>query len=297
MLSILTHIARATRSGLRRYPRALYASALGRPAVASGPGNGDLRGVADAELGATWLGHGTVLLRLGGQTVLLDPVFSDRIGMRLGGRTLGLERLMPVPVGLAGLPAIDIILITHAHFDHLDVPTLQVLASPRTRVITARRTGALIPQGFGQVMELDWAQRVQIGTLHIEAIRPRHWGSRTAWDRGRGFNSYVLRDPDGRGVLLTGDTAMTDAFDKIGDLALAAFGIGSYEPWRHAHATPEESWEMFMNAGAARLLPVHHSTFPLGDEPVDEPMQRLLAEAGNKAAKIIDPVPGRIWTP
>jgi L-ascorbate metabolism protein UlaG (beta-lactamase superfamily) len=228
--------------------------------------------------------------------ILVDPVFSDRIGVNVGGMTIGLQRLAPVPFEPAHLPPIDVILISHAHFDHLDRPTLQGLVSSRTTVITARRTRRLIPAGFNRVIELDWDQDMVFKGVHIAAVRPAHWGARTALDLRRGYNSYVLREAqDGRGVLLAGDTALTEAFDSLEGLALAVMGIGSYEPWEHAHATPEQAWRMFTGSGAAHLLPVHHSTFPLGDEPEGEPMRRLLAAASEQAHRVIVAGPGAVW--
>ena len=296
----LQRVAKATRSGLRRYPRAIFdsirdptASALRAQAGSNRP----LPDLAPHDLAAVWLGHATVLLRYGGKTILADPVFAHRLGLALGPVSFGLPRHSPAPVRETELPPVDLLLISHAHFDHLDRPTLRRLANPDTRVVTARRTSRLIPRGFGDVVELDWDQELRIGDLTLAALRPAHWGARTAVDRRRGYNSYVLRDSraKGGGVLLAGDTAYTDAFRGLSSLALAVLGIGSYEPWAHAHATPEEAWRMFQDCGAARMLPVHHSTFPLGDEHIDEPMQRLLAAAGPESGRIIQATPGSIW--
>lgn len=301
MLHSVRRVIQATRSGLRRYPTALLDSTLHAAGLVRTHGHTQrhqhdhFHRMMHGPLAASWLGHGSVLLRHAGKTVLVDPVFSDRIGVSLAGRTIGLGRFDPLPFDPAHLPRVDLVLITHAHFDHLDRPTLRALANPTTTLITARRTAGLIPQGFGEVRELDWNQSVRLDDLHIAAIRPRHWGARTAIDRARGYNSYLLRDPEGRGVLLAGDTAHTDAFDRLGDLDLAVLGIGSYEPWAHAHATPEEAWSMFRSMGARRLLPVHHSTFPLGDEPRHEPIQRLRAASNGLHASIIELPPGRVW--
>jgi L-ascorbate metabolism protein UlaG (beta-lactamase superfamily) len=240
-----------------------------------------------------------VLVRLAGMNVLIDPVFAHRIGLSLGSVTIGLQRHRPAPVRAEDLPPLDLILISHAHFDHLDKPTLRRLANPKTTVITARQTRDLIPEGFAHVLELDWDRTLHFRGLNIEAIRPAHWGARTAIDRRRGYNSYILRDNSpsrhGRGVLLAGDTAYTDAFTRVTDLALAVMGIGSYDPWTHAHATPEETWEMFTHTGAPKLLPVHHSTFPLGDEAIEEPMTRLMARARDQVNKVIGADQGQVW--
>lgn len=290
-------VMKAARSGLKRYPRALYES-LRFPFGPRGPGPAASGAplLGSESLAAMWLGHGTVLVRIGGVNVLMDPVFSHRIGVSVGGMTIGLPRLMPMPIDPRQLPEVDLILISHAHFDHLDRPTLRRMTSGKTVVVTSRRTRKLIPPGFARVIELDWGQDMVFNGLRIEAMRPAHWGARTALDRQRGYNSYVVRETKDRlGVLLTGDTAMTDAFKSLDELTLAVFGIGSYEPWEHAHATPEQAWNMFAACGATTLLPVHHSTFPLGDEGEGEPMRRLLEAAGDQADRVVVGPAGTVW--
>jgi L-ascorbate metabolism protein UlaG (beta-lactamase superfamily) len=259
-----------------------------------------------ASAAATWLGHCSVLLRFAGMTILTDPVWSSRIGVRIGGRTIGIPRLHAPPIPLASLPPIDLILISHAHIDHLDRPTLLHLARPHTRVITARHTASLIPKGFARVDELHWDQTLDVGPLHLRAIRPNHWGARTAWDRHRGFNSYWLTDsampaptaPAPRSILFAGDTAMTDAFDHLhADTPdLAIMGIGAYDPFERAHATPEQVWQMASAMRARRLMPVHFGTFRLSDEPPGDPMRRLLAaaSASPQAPTILTPALAQI---
>lgn len=314
--SLARTLAAAARSTLRRYPshfaeslrekRARDASGGSVPAVAPPPVP-----VIEvppmplaARLAAAWMGHASVLLRLGGQrgiTILTDPVFSDRIGMRVGSRTVGVRRMAPAPV-LTPQP-IDIVLISHAHFDHLDRPTLERLASPDTIVVTAKGTRRLIPLApgrsrsrsprFARVIELDWHESVDIRGITITAYKPRHWGARTLLDRHRGYNAYVLETKRER-VLFAGDTAFTRAFDRIA-ADLAIFGIGAYDPWEHAHATPEQVWEMFTSMRASVLLPMHHSTFQLGDDLPGESMHRLLAAAGpHNAARVLRLPPGEV---
>ncbi len=287
--------AAATASGLRRYPRDLAESIrdVARTRTDGAGAPPDLRGLHEHELAAAWLGHASVLLRQGGVTLLVDPVFSRRIGPRLGPLTLGPAR-RSCPVDPSTLPPADAILITHAHYDHLDRPTLAALASSRTTVITARGTRGLIPRGFRHVIELDWDDEREIENLAVRAIRPAHWGARAWLDFGRGFNSYVIVSDDRR-TIAAGDTARTDAFRGVGPIDLALFGIGAYDPWQHKHATPEQVWEMFTAAPGARLLPVHHSTFELSDEHRDEPMRRLLAAAGADHVRIIVVEPGHVW--
>jgi L-ascorbate metabolism protein UlaG (beta-lactamase superfamily) len=277
--------ARAARSQIRRYPRHLLESLHPRtlregPFAAATDTREHLESLRSQSLAAVWLGHAGVLLALEGRLILVDPVLSARIGVRLGPLVLGKSRLEPAPLAPEDLPRADLLLLTHAHFDHLDRPTLRALAHPRTVVLTARRTRRLVPRGFGAVIEVDWNQVHERLGLRIEAIRPAHWGARAIVDRARGFNSYLIEAEASR-VLLAGDTAATDAFDALGAVDLAVFGIGAYDPWIHAHATPEEVWGMFHRLGGRWLMPMHHSTFQLGDEPPEDPMRRLLAAAGD----------------
>jgi L-ascorbate metabolism protein UlaG (beta-lactamase superfamily) len=243
-----------------------------------------------------WVGHATVLLSMEGEggrrfNILTDPVFSDRIGVTLGPRTFGLRRLSRPAITESMLPPIDVVLLSHAHFDHLDRPTLRRLAMGAARgatVVTAARTSRLVPAGFKNVLELPWSHAIDVGPLRIDAIRPAHWGARTAIDRRRGFNSYVLHS-NGRRVLFAGDTAATDAFERIGPVDLSIFGVGAYEPWEHAHATPEQVWAMFrhLRGNDGKLLPMHHSTFDLGEERPGEPLARLEAAAGSAWQSVV----------
>lgn len=295
----LRRAAAIARSGLRRYPRELLNSLALNGAPPFRPPDAltvapELARLVDHHLGAVWLGHASVLARVEGLTVLSDPVFSDRVGLTVGPLTFGIQRLAPVPFHETALPPIDVILLTHAHFDHFDRPTLRRLVSERTTVVTARNTGRLVPRGFGRVIELDWTTEIEIGGVRIKAVRPAHWGARLAYDRFRGFNSYLLQSASAR-VLFGGDTAKTDAFRNLGPIDLAVLGIGAYEPWNHHHANPEEVWEMFMDFRGRHLLPMHHSTFRLGEEHKDEPMQRLLAAARGYEHKIVGRSMGEVW--
>ncbi len=292
-----------TRSGIIRYPRELRASLRRGEGLAHALTLEQSEAVVDeasrADLAAVWIGHATVLLRLGQRWILTDPVFSERVGVQLAGYTFGLGRLMPPAIAPEVLPALDLVLVSHAHFDHLDAPTLRKLARRSTAVVTAARTRRLVPHGFGEVHELDWDRDLEVAGLRVRAMRPEHWGARAAFDRARGYNSYVVEGAQRR-VLFAGDTADTRAFGAVGPLDLAIFGIGGYEPWEHAHATPEQVWRMASEAGAEHLLPVHHSTFPQSDEPAGEPMQRLLRAAGAPESRegglrVIPAGPGELW--
>lgn len=303
-LTPLRRSTRAIRSGLRRYPPELLASFLRRGLVSSagsthasaGVGN-LLEGLAPHGLAIVWLGHASMLATLGDATLAVDPVLSERIGPRVLGRTWGPLRRAPVPAPASSLTGVDLILLTHAHFDHLDRPTLEALASEKTTVVTPIRCGRLLPRGFARVVELAPGARFEHRGLRIEAIAPRHWGARLVLDRRRGSLAYAVAHEEGT-ILFAGDTAYTTALaeanERVGAVDVAAFGIGAYDPWEHMHATPEQVWRMFLGLGARYLLPVHHSTFELSDEPLDEPVRRLLAAAGDDAPRVMNALPGEI---
>jgi L-ascorbate metabolism protein UlaG (beta-lactamase superfamily) len=229
-------------------------------------------------LHAAWLGHSTVLLRIDGVTLLTDPVFSDRVGLNIGPLTLGLKRIVSPALRSAQTPRPDIVLLSHAHMDHFDMPSLRSLESGRTAVVTAAKTSDLlrVPR-YGAVHELSWNQEVRIGDLTVKAFEVKHWGARMQTDTYRGFNGYVIESPRHR-VLFGGDTAMTGLFRALRTsrpIDLAIMPIGAYNPWIHAHCTPEQALSMANDAGADRFLPVHHRTFQLGGEPYDEPLERI----------------------
>lgn len=292
----LKFLAKAMRSTMRRYPADVAAAlrAGGSPAPVHEPldrawgelpEQPGLRGVA-------WLGQCTMLLRFGDVTILTDPVLLSHVGMRVGKKTIGPRRLLP-PLHIPGIPRPDLVLISHAHYDHLDRPSLKLISHSGAEVITARHTRGLVPRGFAGIHELDWGHETRFRGIRIRAIRPRHWGARTGWDRHRRYNSYLLDDGTHR-VLFVGDTAHTEAFAQVGPVDLAIFGIGAYDPWEHAHATPEQVWQMASSMPAQYLLPVHHSTFHQSDEPHGEPMERLLAAAGADAGRVIQAAPGDV---
>lgn len=283
------------RSGLRRYPAAIRQSLL-VPTPGLAVADGQPVNIDKHDVVGTWLGHASVFLRVGELTVLTDPVLSSRIGLRLGRVTLGLDRLQPPALDVHTLPRIDVVLISHAHFDHLDRPTLLRLADERTTVITARRTARLIPDGFGRIIELDWGEEARVGRVSFGAVRPTHWGARRWLDQRRGYNSYLIRGADQR-LFFAGDTAYTDSFREVGPVDLAIVGIGAYDPWIHAHASPEQAWEMANAMHAKCVMPVHHSTFELSDEHIDEPMRRLLEAAGHEHDRVVARHTGELWTP
>lgn len=244
---------------------------------------------SDRGLYAAWLGHTTVLMKIDGFTILTDPVLSNRVGIDLKLFTVGLKRLVKPALALEDLPKIDLVLLSHAHFDHFDLPTLRRLENRGTAVVTAAKTSDLLRvRHYGVVHELGWGGRVPVGPLEIRAFRVKHWGARMRSDTYRGYNGYTLEAGRYR-VLFGGDTAFTTSFRPLKTsrpFDLAVMPIGAYNPWIHSHSTPEQSLQMANDAGAEFFLPVHHQTFTLSREPYLEPIERAYAAAGRNTDRI-----------
>lgn len=229
----------------------------------------------------SWLGHATVLINFYGFWILTDPALADRVGIQLGLGTAGPRRLIAPALQFKDLPPIDLLLISHAHMDHLDLPTLRRFPR-KTRVITARLTSDLLVKGGRElVTELGWNESATVenanGELEVRAFEVKHWGQRWPSELERGYNGYILRR-EGKALLFGGDTALIDSFSNLrsyGPFEAAIMPIGAYRPWIRNHCTPEEALQMSESAGAKHIVPVHHQTFRLSDEPMMEPIERM----------------------
>lgn len=255
----------------------------------------------DNALTAAWLGHSTVLLNFYGVTILTDPVLMSRVGADLGVGTIGPKRAIAPALTVNELPPIDLILLSHAHMDHLDVPTLRQFGE-ETQVVTARRTADILRRTrLKHRHELGWGEKTTIQTRHgevtVEGIEVNHWGARWQRDIHRGYNGYLL-SREGKQVIFGGDTAMTDAFRSLGSRgrhALAIMPIGAYNPWIRAHCTPEEAVQMANDAGAEHILPIHHQAFNLGREPFNEPIERFQEALSKEPDRIALREVGETW--
>jgi L-ascorbate metabolism protein UlaG (beta-lactamase superfamily) len=225
-----------------------------------------------------------VLLKIDGFTILTDPILGARCGVRMGPVTVGLRRLVLPAVPRAQLPHIDLILLSHAHFDHFDLATLRGLERSGTAVVTAKYTSDLLRvRRYQSVTEVGWGERVRVGPLSLLGIPVKHWGARMRSDVHRGYNGYLIETARHR-VVFGGDTA------------LAIMPIGAYDPWIHVHCNPEQAWRMGADCGAEHLLPVHHQTFRLSHEPYLEPVERFLAAAGAHSGRVIATRVGHEWS-
>ena len=249
----------------------------------------------DAELTAAWIGHATVLINFFGIKILTDPVLFARIGIRLPGFTIGPKRLTAPALEFHELPKIDVVLLSHAHFDHFDLRTLHRF-DETTCVVTAPNTADLLKwTRLRDVTELRWGEEKSLntpaGAVTISAFQVKHWGARKQRDTYRGYNGYVMesRSRGRRRILFGGDTAMTNTFaelSKHGPVDLAIMSIGAYNPWIQSHCTPEQAIEMANSAGARFIMPVHHQTFRLSFEPFREPIERFQAALSSTPERI-----------
>ena len=249
----------------------------------------------DAELTAAWIGHATVLINFFGIKILTDPVLFARIGIRLPGFTIGPKRLTAPALEFHELPKIDVVLLSHAHFDHFDLRTLHRF-DETTCVVTAPNTADLLKwTRLRDVTELRWGEEKSLntpaGAVTISAFQVKHWGARKQRDTYRGYNGYVMesRSRGRRRILFGGDTTMTNTFAELsqhGPVDLAIMSIGAYNPWIQSHCTPEQAIEMANSAGARFIMPVHHQTFRLSFEPFREPIERFQAALSSTPERI-----------
>lgn len=238
----------------------------------------------------TWIGHVTFLLQLGGLNILTDPHFGPRASPL---PFAGPERRVPLPLTMDELPRIDVALLSHNHYDHLDRGSVRALArqagGPPLFLLPLGLARWFRRQGIASVVELDWWQRHRVGGVEFHFLPCQHWSKRTPWDTNRSLWGGWLVDAGFR-FYFAGDTGYSrdfiDIYTRFGSVDLAALPIGAYAPrWFMApqHVDPEESVQIFQDLRPRRAVAMHWGTFVLTDEPLDEPPRRLaaaLARAG-----------------
>jgi L-ascorbate metabolism protein UlaG (beta-lactamase superfamily) len=240
--------------------------------------------VPSGQVAATFIGHSTFLLQFEHLTVLTDPIFAERAGP-LG--HLGPKRVRPPAMRLEALPRIDVVLVSHNHYDHLDLATLRWLARERCpRIVTALGNRAWLERhGVTNVVELDWWQSEEVVPgLRVTGTPAQHFAARTPWDRCRTlWNGFMLHMTTGS-VFFCGDSGWGPHFDAIrercGEPGLALLPIGAYEPrWfmTSVHMNPDEAVRAHCALGARQSLGMHFGTFKLTDEGIDAPLRDLAA--------------------
>ena len=237
---------------------------------------------------ATWIGHSTVLIQIGNTTILTDPVMFDRIGLYVLGYTIGLQRYTKPAIPVEQLPKIDVVLLSHAHIDHMDFETLNWLTnrSPnQISCITAKNTADIINDlKWKSLTELDWNESISINGVNIIGREVLHNGWRLPGEKcrrdgykrtGRSYNGYVI-ELDGLRIAFGGDTAYTKSFTEFGNTDVSIMPIGAYQGYSDNHCTPEEALQMTKMMKSPVILPIHFGTFHQSSEPVWEPIHRLI---------------------
>ena len=242
---------------------------------------------SDSTITAAWIGHATVLINFFGTTIITDPVFAECVGINLFGfLKIGPKRLVAPAMTIDELPKIDLILLSHAHFDHLDISSLKKF-DENIPVVMAKNTADVLQNlDFKKVKELDWGEKFFVAGLEIEAHRVKHFGWRYPWEtdrsrgnmEGRSFSAYLI-SKNGKHIFFGGDTAYQEYFKPIGErnieIELAIMPIGAYNPWISVHANPEQAVQMAQHLNAKNILPIHWHTYTLSSEPIAEPLERL----------------------
>ncbi len=226
----------------------------------------------EGEIGITWIGHASFLIQTREQNLLIDPNWAKWLKV--------FKRMKHPGLHLNDLPAIDLVLVTHAHFDHLDRKTLRGVAADQPIVVPFEVGNLVHDLGFRSVHELHYWESYECGPAKITLTPAHHWGARVLHDSHRGFGGFVI-EVGGRTIYHCGDTAYFEGFREIGErhaIDVALLPIGAYDPpsGREVHMTPEEALRAFVELGAQRMVPMHYGTFRLSYEPLHEPPERLL---------------------
>lgn len=247
-------------------------------------------------LRARWLGHASVLLEVDGVRIMTDPVLSRRVSPF---QFVGPARLHAAPIAIADLKNVDAVVISHDHFDHLDMETIQALGRGGTHFFVGLGIGAHLERWgvpAAQVHDMDWWERAEVRGVAIHCVPARHYSGRKSMDNSTLWSSWMIRGPQ-HSVYFSGDTGYAGHFKEIrarlGSPELALLKIGAYgDTWADIHMTPESAVRAHRDLGAAVMLPVHWATFNLAYHAWDEPILRALKAAQSEGVRMITPHPG-----
>jgi len=256
---------------------------------------------SDKEVTVAWLGHASFLINFCGTKIIIDPALGSRIGVTpLGGKTIGPARYVPAALNSGEVGSVDLILVSHAHTDHFDYPTLRQLQSINTIAVTAKNTGNLW-QGmkFRSIEEMHWSDSRSFAGLKVSAIEGKHWGARLPWNKGMEANSFLL-SKNGINIFFSGDTGYTELIQQQLHgipIDLAIMGIAAYAPksFEARHSTPEQAWKMAEEMSAKWVIPMHWGTFKLSGEPMEEPIARFRQALAGQMEKVAIQEVGASW--
>jgi L-ascorbate metabolism protein UlaG (beta-lactamase superfamily) len=247
-------------------------------------------------LRATWLGHSTVLIEIGGVRVLTDPVWGPRASPS---RFAGPKRFQPVPVRLRAMPPLDLVIVSHDHYDHLDYPTIRELARHDVPFVTSLGVGAHL-EAWGvrpeRIVELDWweSHRLPHADVTVTAAPSQHFSGRSLKDRNATLWSSMIVRSQAHAVFFSGDTGLTPEYRRIGErlgpFDLVMLEVGAFHPaWGDIHLGPDNALKALGLLGSGALLPVHWGTFSLAMHAWDQPAEALLELAPKTGARLVMP--------
>ncbi|BBZ31822.1 MBL fold metallo-hydrolase [Mycolicibacterium confluentis] len=254
-----------------------------------------------ADLAVTWFGHSSAVIEVDGYRILADPVWSERCSPS---KVVGPQRLHPVPAPLEALPAIDAVIISHDHYDHLDISTAQHLAGSQNALFFVPLGIGVHLRGWGiphdRIVELDWGQAQQLGELQIVCTPARHFSGRFLTRNATLWSSWAVIGPRHR-AFFGGDTGYTTSFADIGaeygPFDLTLMPVGAYHPgWPDIHMNPEDAVRAHRDvtdAGSGLFIPIHWATFRLAPHPWSEPIERMLIAARDAQVAAAVPRPGQ----
>ena len=254
----------------------------------------------DDEINVAWIGHATVLINFFGKYILTDPVFFEAVGVYIEGYILGPRRASLPALMLEDIPKPDIVLLSHAHMDHMDYKTLKALTEKypgELDCIVAYNTKDVVEDlQWKSLQEVDWDERISLNGINFKGIEVQHFGWRYPGEKdrsggymidGRSYNGFIM-ERHGKKIHFGGDTTFTDKLKKHRDenVDIAIMPIGAYKPWRKYHCTPEEALVMAeYHLGAKYFIPIHTKTFDSG-EMIYEPLEWLARSSKNYEMKI-----------
>ena len=273
--------------GVRRVPRVPLPSVDPRDGWRRQPGTG---------LRATWLGHSTVLIEIDGLRVLTDPVWGLRASPS---RLAGPKRFQPVPIALRALPPIDLVLVSHDHYDHLDYPTIRELARREVPFVTSLGVGAHL-EAWGvpaqRITELDWWESYTLpnADLSVTAAPSQHFSGRGLKDRNATLWSSLVIRSSRHAVFFSGDTGLTSEYatirERLGPFDLVMLEVGAFHPsWGDIHLGPVNALKAHALLGGGAFLPVHWGTFSLALHAWDEPAETLLEFGTKQGVQLVMP--------
>lgn len=226
----------------------------------------------------TWVGHSTFMIQLAGLNIITDPIWAEKLAFH--------RRLVPPGLAARDVPPIDVILISHSHYDHLNIASLKQLTGSKMLIVPVGLADKLRRKGFSSIIELDWWQSVESNGVKFTFVPAQHWTRRTLIDTNSSlWGGFVIEAKDAPTVYFAGDSGYFEGFKEIGmrfpDIDVALMPIGAYDPeWFMGpqHVSPEEALRAFRDIGARRFVPMHYGSYKLADDTPREALDRLEAE-------------------